>query len=49
MNQSPLSRSDLRTVLLLGLTLLLGTWVLYWPTLSFEFVSYDDPLYVPEY
>jgi len=33
---------------LIGLLLVLGTWAIYWPVGSFEFVSYDDPLYVPE-
>ncbi len=30
------------------LSLLLGTWTLYLPVLWFEFVLYDDPLYVVE-
>jgi len=37
-----------RAGLLIGLLLFMGTWVVYWPAGSYEFVSYDDPLYVPE-
>src|SRR5687767_11053630 len=48
MNPNPKSQTDLRLILFLGLMVLLGTWALYWPAASFEFVSYDDPLYVPE-
>src|SRR5688572_32510455 len=40
--------SNPRNVPLIGLLLVLVTWALYWPVGSFEFVSYDDPLYVPE-
>ena len=40
--------SNPRNVPLIGLLLVLGTWAVYWPVGSFEFVSYDDPLYVPE-
>jgi tetratricopeptide (TPR) repeat protein len=40
--------SNLRHVPLIGLVLVLGTWAIYWPVSTFEFVSYDDPRYVPE-
>jgi protein O-mannosyl-transferase len=48
MNPNPKFQTQLRPVLFLALIVLLGTWAIYWPAGSFEFVSYDDPLYVPE-
>jgi protein O-mannosyl-transferase len=35
-------------VRLIGFTLCLITLVIYWPVRNFEFVNYDDPLYVTE-